>query len=910
MTTDPSLDPVRPAPRWRVRVLGDLQAVDAHGQVISHWPSRAVALLLARLALQPLHAHPNEELIDLLWPQAPLDVGRNRLRQVLSTLKSLLEPHGAGGAGVVIAADRAALRVVPHALVCDAVEFEASARAGARESALALYRGPLLPGHFDEWVLEERQRLDGVLERIDAFPVSTTTTSAASIAPLRSADAALSLPVVGATLPSYLTRLHGAQAMLATLTQSLRDQRLVTLTGPGGAGKTRLAVEAARLMAGDGAFDPVAFVPLAGAVSAEGVLEAFGAALHVEASRDALCAALAGRTALLVVDNCEQVAAAAGAEIAVLLEREPRLHVLATSRRALGLDGECVLALPTLALPDALDMPGVLATNPAVALFVDRARLARADFHLSAANAAAVAALVRWLDGMPLAIELAAARVRTIGPAQMLALMQDGAGGGLALVARRGPRGGVDARHASMTEVVAWSWRMLGDGARSLLADLSLFPGGFTLEAAQAVADVPLAAAAQLLDELVEQSMLRPALDGERFSVYEVIREYAASQLTGERAARVRAAQRRWLLRWAHELPRTPPLAAVRAEMPNIVAVLAQGADDPQAAADAIDLLAVLRRCFEDVELPPAGLRHLERAIEACADAGRASRGRSLVSGLLFSAGRADDALRQARLGLDGAAGLDELSRARALHAVASVSWRATKNPQAAWPLIEEAEPLARATGARDVQASLCALSAFIVNQHQRDAARATALHQRALELWRELGNEHAVNSGLYNLAVVASRSGAAGRALELLAVVQTSARRHGDAHRERQALNVQGNALMALRRWREAAEVLRECVRQSWREMAAHDLAYGLWNLPRALMHLRRAEPALRLMAFAGAHWRANFGAFSAEDRHDQRLIRRLARMTLSPSRVDALWHEGEQMSLSDAVAMALEHR
>ncbi len=443
------------------------------------------------------------------------------------------------------------------------------------------------------------------------------------------------------------------------------------------------------------------------------MLDALGNGLRTEPQRDALCAALAGRHALLVLDNCEQVAGDAAREVAFLLERLPLLHVLATSRRALGVDGEQVLPLPALTTPDEPDALALLAANPAVALFVDRARLARTDFHLTAANAAAVAGLVRWLDGMPLAIELAAARVRTLAPAQMLALMQGGAGSGLKLVARNGPRGGADGRHASMIDVVAWSWHLLGEGARTLLADMSLFPGGFTLEAARAVGGAALAQTAQHIDELVEHSMLRPA-DGERFAPYEVIREFAAARLDAERAAAARGAQRRWLLDWARALPATPPLAMVRAEMPNIVAVLAGCVSDADAAADAIDLLALLRRCFEDVDLPAAGLRHLESAIEACGDGARAGRGRSLIAGLLFNAGRADDALRHARLGLDGAATLTRGAGARA--ARDGQRHLARQPPGAASAGADRrGRALGAAAGAIDVQASLCALRAFIL---------------------------------------------------------------------------------------------------------------------------------------------------------------------------------------------------
>jgi hypothetical protein len=162
-------------PRWQVRLLGAVDAVGeasapaglpAAGPTLSHWPTRAVAALLARLALWPDRVHPREELVELLWPGVGLSVGRNRLRQALSTLKAMLETRGAG-AGTVRVADHQGIRVVPGALACDALDFERRLRAGDWAAAQRLYRGDLMPGHYDEWVLQERRRLAALWERLD-----------------------------------------------------------------------------------------------------------------------------------------------------------------------------------------------------------------------------------------------------------------------------------------------------------------------------------------------------------------------------------------------------------------------------------------------------------------------------------------------------------------------------------------------------------------------------------------------------------------------------------------------------------------------------------------------------------------------------------------------------------------------
>jgi DNA-binding SARP family transcriptional activator len=147
---------------------------------LSHWPTRAVAALLARLALWPDRVHPREELVELLWPGVNLSVGRNRLRQALSTLKALLEIRGSV-AGTVLVADHHGIRVVPGTLTCDALAFERCLRAGDAQAALRLYRGDLMPGHYDEWVLQERRRLAALWERLDAASPIGATPGLASV---------------------------------------------------------------------------------------------------------------------------------------------------------------------------------------------------------------------------------------------------------------------------------------------------------------------------------------------------------------------------------------------------------------------------------------------------------------------------------------------------------------------------------------------------------------------------------------------------------------------------------------------------------------------------------------------------------------------------------------------------------
>ncbi|MDE2503168.1 MAG: hypothetical protein KGL18_09375, partial [Burkholderiales bacterium] len=164
---------------WHLQMLGGLLARSGDWR-IERWPSRPVALLLARLALYPQRSHAREELIELIWPGVALDAGRNRLRVALSTLRGLLEPPGAPR---ILVAERQTLRLHEAAIECDALAFEHAARAGRDARALALYRGELLPGHYDDWVVEERRRLETLHQRLrerEALPAQAPASAAAA----------------------------------------------------------------------------------------------------------------------------------------------------------------------------------------------------------------------------------------------------------------------------------------------------------------------------------------------------------------------------------------------------------------------------------------------------------------------------------------------------------------------------------------------------------------------------------------------------------------------------------------------------------------------------------------------------------------------------------------------------------
>jgi predicted ATPase len=912
MTRDPPPSP----PRWRLRLLGAVLAEDGGVQRIERFPSRAVAALLARLALWPQRAHAREELVELLWPGVALAVGRNRLRQALSVLKSLLEPAGLPG-HPVLQADRQCVRVVPGALGCDVHDFERLCAAGRAAEARAQYGGEFMPGHYEEWIHAERQRLAALHEGLPVQgPAPPGAAAAAAPAPPAPRAAA-------PKLPSYLTRLFGAGPAATRLRALVQAERLVTLLGPGGGGKTRLAVEVAAALSGSvPGFDRVAFVPLVTCSDGAQMLDALWQALQLPGAADAgvapLAALLSGQRVLLVLDNFEQLVGRAEGLLAEMLSLLPALHLLVTSRRALGLDGEhCTPAQP-LPLPAPEAALAQAAANPAVALFVDRARAARADFHLGERNHAAIVALVRRLDGLPLAIELAASRVRSFPPAEMVALLGTlDAGAHLALLSRSGPRSGHDPRHAAMTEVIAWSWRLLEPAAQQVLVALTLFPASATSAALAAVAGLPRVHTAMQLDSLVAHSLVR-AEDGAdgaaRFGLVEPVREFAAAQLAPDAALALRARLRAGLLDWALALGPAPSPTRVAPEMATVHAALDTAQADG-AGRQALALALALRSHWDTDGLPARLQARLEAALASLPEADVALRAdaHELLAYLRFEAGFAAAAQAHAAAAL--ALAPDAARRARALVRQAWVALAAGRNETGANGLhasvraaLDEALALARASGDREVQARALHQQAALASQSAADPRQVEALLEESQALWLALGDRRKAQARLRNRAQCWVHMGRAADALACFQACEQSARDDGDWVGQIDSLLSLATLLAHQRQWQPALDANQRCLALCWQRWHRHGLAYALWMPPRLLARLRRPEPAMRLMAFAAAFWAQRFGPLGAADRRELRRVRGLVRAQVGAARAEQLWREGEALEVAAAVALALQ--
>jgi len=356
----------------------------------------------------------------------------------------------------------------------------------------------------------------------------------ADFPPLRSMD------VRPNNLPIQLTSFVGRRRELEAVQTAVRESRLLTLTGPGGTGKSRLSIQAAAALLPefeDGAFfvalspitDPALVVP--SIAQALGLREASSDRPPIEGVIDHL----RGREMLLILDNVEQVLAAAG-EVGQLLTATERVRVLATSREPLGIHGEREYPVPPLGLPDPQHLPSLdrLSQYESVALFIDRATAVKPGFTVTNENAPAIAEICARLDGLPLAIELAAARVKILDPQAMLSRLEHAL-----TFLTRGARD-VPTRQQTLRDAIAWSFDLLDDQERRLFARLSVFAGGFSLDAAEAVTDPD--GAMDTLDgvaSLTNKSLLRQmeSEPGEAaFFMLATIREFAAERLTEDPA--------------------------------------------------------------------------------------------------------------------------------------------------------------------------------------------------------------------------------------------------------------------------------------------------------------------------------------------------------------------------------------
>jgi predicted ATPase len=763
---------------------------------------------------------------------------------------------------------------------------------------------------------------------------------AQSSAQLSAAAAATRTPD---NLPAPPTIIIGRQDEVTALKRLLRssEARLLTLTGPGGTGKTRLAVEAATIARGEFA-DGVFFVPLAAISDPALVASAIAQALGVKeisdkALLDKLKESFRERRMLLVLDNFEQVVSAAPL-VSELLAACPRLKLLVTSRAVLRLRGEQEFAVVPLALPERRHSLAALKETAAVKLFNERACASKPEFTLTAENAEAVAEICRQLDGLPLAIELAAARIKLLSPQAMLQRMSNR----LALLT--GGARDLPARQQTMRSAIAWSYELLSEPEQSLFRRLSIFVGGFTLEAAEAVcgeqaieikedeAEVSLSVAnheslCPILDVLdglgvlVDESLVRrqeQELNEPRFTMLETIREYGSEQMlaSNERGALLR----RHALFFLALAEKAEPLltgpeqvrwyARLDREHDNLRAAL-RWATETKDAETGLRLAGALWRFWE--------VR------------GHLSEGRRWLEMLLLMGDAAPAAVRAKALSRAGALERDQgdytqafslLKQALELYESLGDRWGIAQTFNAIGYAEHEQGDYARATDYYQRSLALfrelgdTRATAYLLNnlgnvaKEQADYEQAAAIHEQALALFRQSGDPRGLSASLNNLAEVASYRGDYERATALQHESLALKREIGDKRGIMLSLNNLGDLARFQGDDERATELYEESLALSHEAGDKRGTAICLEALAAAACARDDWQRAARLYG-AAARLRESIGSpLPLSERADYDSQTASARAALGSELFDARRAEGAAMTLEQSVAYASGHR
>ncbi len=707
-------------------------------------------------------------------------------------------------------------------------------------------------------------------------------------------------------LPVQPTPLLDRVEQVAALTALLRreDVWLVTLTGPGGIGKTRLAIQVAAELV-ENFRDGVWLVRLSRLVDPGLVIPTIAQTLGLKERRsqpitETLREYLADKRLLLVLDNFEQVVGAAG-EVASLLGSSPGLSVLVTSRTRLRLRGEREYPLTPLPLPDSRQAAPLnrLTQYAAVALFIERAQAAQPTFAVSAANAPAIAEICARLDGLPLAIELAAVRVKLLPPPAMLARLSR------QLTLLTGGARDLEERQQTMRATLAWSAALLTSAEQTLFQRLAVFVGGCTLEAAEAVCAAPDGAAPlevdllEGLNTLVDHSLVqqREEDDEPRFGMLQVIREYALERLesSGEADAlrRAHAAYFLTLAELADQGMVGPQegawLERLEAEHDNLRAALGW-AREQREVETGLRLVAALRGFWW-------GHGHLREGREWVEGllAQTAGEGFEIEDGALHTEGGVADATSLALAQV----------RARALLTGGTMSvWQGDAAVAGRW--LAAAAALAKSVG--DPHTAAEALNERgILAAHQGAWEQAVAYYEESLALWRPLGNEWGIGLALNNLGDVAIHLGDLERATTALAEALERSRAVADQGMVAFCLLNLGWVARLRGAVAQAEGLQREALALAWELGDPLRCAAALEQLASTAGAAGQGARAARLLGAAAAA-RETIGAPQpAPEQADVKDAVAAARAALGEATWSAAFASGKALALEMAVAEAL---
>lgn len=724
------------------------------------------------------------------------------------------------------------------------------------------------------------------------------------------------------TLPTQPTSFIGRTREMEELVALLATTRLLTLTGPGGCGKTRLAWQLAatvRLSIPDGVW----WVELAALTDPALVPQAIATALGVQEQPDrtltaTLAEALQPREALLLLDNCEHLIDAVAYLAETLLRDCPALRIVATGREALRIPEETAWTVPPLALPDPASLAGVESQqhSEAVRLFIERVTALMPTFTVTATNVQAIAEICQRLDGIPLAIELAAARANVLSVEQIAGRLGD------ALRLLKSSSRATLPRHQTLRAAIDWSYSLLPEAERLVFRHLGVFAGGGTLEAVEAVcADEATTADADeemvdTLSRLADKSLISVDLRGgeARYRLLETLRQYGHERLveTGEEET-ARRRHQAWYLTLAERADTglIGPQQAVwldrmEREHDNVRAVLAWSLERGDATL-AAQIGARIWRFWLYRGYLSEGRRWLARALallqEPTSLRAAALRGAGLLALYQNDLGPAADLIAES-LVLWRDLG-DQQGQGQALNALGLIAHNEGDYPRAV-ARFEEALPLLRAV--RDRRVTVLALSGLALTYLcLGDYARATALCEEGLVLSREEGTPHGIAGALTTLAIPVLEQGDTTRAQQLctesLQIRQELGDPGGMAHTRailgRIALH-RGDSALALAQFTESLRIRRDLGDNV-------GIAAALEGLAGVASALHNPHDAAHLAGAAG-EIRARLGApLPPSDQPFYQRIIAETRQGLTASAFDAAWAAGQALSPARAITLAL---
>jgi non-specific serine/threonine protein kinase len=684
-------------------------------------------------------------------------------------------------------------------------------------------------------------------------------------------------------LPTMVTSLIGREREIADVHNYLlrTDIHLVTLIGPPGIGKTRLSIESARATVSDFP-DGVFFAALVSldspALIAVTVAQALGYVGTGNVSTlEQLKEGIGNKQILIVLDNCEHLIEDVASLASALLSSCPRLKILATSRESLRIPGEWLYPVPALDISgedSSLDMDAVL-NSPALILFAERARAVRPNFVLDAENIKPVAAICRQLDGLPLAIELIAARMRLITPQALSERLHD------QFILSADEMRAVPAHQKSLKDAIEWSYRLLSEEEQKIFASLSVFSGGFTLEAVETIFSHTFVSQniSALILTLLDKSLLQRSLDRNaepQYTMLGTIREFAGQRL---QETHRETELRNWHLAYFLDL--------------------AGQADQELRGPNQRDWLNTLHSIQDNLRV----------ALDWAIKTGQAETALQLAHRLWWFWSKRSE-FNEGRQWLKRVTSMHEASLFPNLYAevLTQLAHHTCLHLGAkeAKPFIEQALPIARTHGNSQTLANALMVSGIVLTLEENFADAQSAL-EKSISIFREMQDKWGAAVAMMSLGFSAYKRDDRKRALELSEQALEAFRELEDQYFQSVCLYEIGNLRVKQGNWEEGLAELRESLKLSRALDSRYEIAAGLMRLAETEHHLGQMARAVRLYC-AAKNVYDSIGAWHQEDDLQLEEYLTSCELALSEAECDKAIEEGRLMSTEQAIDYALE--